>query len=105
MSLGPQPERRLLGGTSKSRIALVDVAPSEPTNEEFCELGWSAYAVMPLGSVATWVILDFLFGTVQGVAGAALSGMLGGLAMCAAVRWRGASRRPVAPVRCAVVPP
>ena len=67
---------------------LVDVAQSEPPNDEFCELGWSVYAVMLLGSVATWVILDFLFGAGHSVAGAALTGMLGGLAMCAAVRWR-----------------
>ncbi len=66
----------------------VEVASPEPTNGEFCELGWTVYAVMLAGSVAVWVMVGFLFGVVDSVAGAAFNGMVGGLAMCATVRWR-----------------
>ena len=61
---------------------------SEPTNGESCKLPWSVYAAILAGSVAIWVVAEFLFAVMHSFAVAAFNGLAGGLAMCATMSWR-----------------
>ena len=61
---------------------------SEPTKGEFDKLPWSVYATILAASVAIWVLGEILFGATHGFASAAFTGLAGGLAMCATMRWR-----------------